>query len=402
MLGVARRRPFPGCCPRCFGGPSARRPERPDSDRPRAPHAHAAEGAADPARRASATAPTSCRGCRCSSSRGTRHGQFVGRAARYAVRVAPTWAEIRPAAPVAKTNAAPPTVTMRFEGADGRSPCRVGRRRPRRGSATSAAPTRPRWRTLHDLPQGPLRRGLSRHRRRLLRDQPRNRVRHPRRARRRSRTRRAPFRRRRFARHRAKRRPVDRRGPGDAHAARARRLAGRRAAGAPPVAVRYARTSDRTVGLVVGDYDRTAPLVIDPILSYAALLGGTGLDEAVSIAVDAADNVYLAGTTSSANFPGAPGSSSGLDVFVAKLELARAPALLRVRRRRRRRRGARASPSTRRATPTSREPRPRRTSPRRRRARPRTRRRDRRVRLQAVDHRRRAAVLDVSRRHRRR
>jgi hypothetical protein len=85
------------------------------------------------------------------------------------------------------------------------------------------------------------------------------------------------------------------------------------------VPVRYERTSDRTVRLAVGQYNREAPLVIDPILSYAALLGGTGLDEAVSITVDAADNVYLAGTTSSPNFPGAPGASNAVDVFVAKL-----------------------------------------------------------------------------------
>jgi hypothetical protein len=86
------------------------------------------------------------------------------------------------------------------------------------------------------------------------------------------------------------------------------------------VPVRYEPSGPTSVRLVVGGYDTTQPLVIDPILSYAALLGGTGLDEAVSVAVDAAGYVYLAGTTSSANFPGAPGASRGLDVFVAKLD----------------------------------------------------------------------------------
>jgi hypothetical protein len=86
------------------------------------------------------------------------------------------------------------------------------------------------------------------------------------------------------------------------------------------VPVRYERTGPTAVRFAVGRYDRRARLVIDPILSYAALLGGTGLDEAVSVAVDPTGHVYLAGTTSSTNFPGATGVSRGLDVFVAKLD----------------------------------------------------------------------------------
>ena len=50
------------------------------------------------------------------------------------------------------------------------------------------------------------------------------------------------------------------------------------------------------------------------------LLGGSGLDEAASVAVDAAGNVYVAGTTSSPGFPGAPGSPGGIDLFVTKLD----------------------------------------------------------------------------------
>ncbi len=87
-----------------------------------------------------------------------------------------------------------------------------------------------------------------------------------------------------------------------------------------PVASRYALHADGTVGFALGRYDRRKALVIDPILSYSRLLGGSGLDEAVSVAVDATGNVYVAGTTSSPGFPGAPGSPGGIDLFVTKLD----------------------------------------------------------------------------------
>ena len=86
------------------------------------------------------------------------------------------------------------------------------------------------------------------------------------------------------------------------------------------VASRYVLHADGTVGFALGRYDRRKALVIDPILSYSTLLGGSGLDEAASVAVDAAGNVYLAGTTSSPGFPGAPGSPGGIDLFVTKLD----------------------------------------------------------------------------------
>ncbi|MFI5078493.1 MAG: SBBP repeat-containing protein, partial [Vicinamibacteria bacterium] len=78
--------------------------------------------------------------------------------------------------------------------------------------------------------------------------------------------------------------------------------------------------ADGTVGFALGRFDRVKSLVIDPILSYSTLLGGSGLDEAASVAVDAAGNVYVAGTTSSPAFPGATGSPGGIDLFVTKLD----------------------------------------------------------------------------------
>ncbi|MGH8866028.1 MAG: SBBP repeat-containing protein, partial [Burkholderiales bacterium] len=55
-------------------------------------------------------------------------------------------------------------------------------------------------------------------------------------------------------------------------------------------------------------YDTTKPLVIDPVLVYSTYLGGSGLDLALGIAVDAAGNAYVAGLTDSANFPTTPGA----------------------------------------------------------------------------------------------
>jgi|GEM_PF-2311475 len=57
------------------------------------------------------------------------------------------------------------------------------------------------------------------------------------------------------------------------------------------------------IGFQVQAWDRRRPLVIDPVLSYAAVIGDA---RNVRLAVDAAGNMYLAGTTRSATFPVSP------------------------------------------------------------------------------------------------
>ena len=86
----------------------------------------------------------------------------------------------------------------------------------------------------------------------------------------------------------------------------------------------FRESGGRTVGFEIGDYDRTRPLIIDPVLVYSAFLGGSGLDKAWDIAVDTNGCVYLTGETASSNFPTNNAlysrNSGGLrDVFVAKL-----------------------------------------------------------------------------------
>jgi hypothetical protein len=85
---------------------------------------------------------------------------------------------------------------------------------------------------------------------------------------------------------------------------------------------RFAVDVDGAVRFVVGDYDVARPLIIDPVLSYSTLLGGSGFDTATSLAVDSAGAAYVAGFTESYNFPTANPEQSynagGNDVFVAK------------------------------------------------------------------------------------
>lgn len=85
----------------------------------------------------------------------------------------------------------------------------------------------------------------------------------------------------------------------------------------------YRILRDGTVAFRIGPYDRTQPLIIDPVLTYSTYLGGGGMDAVTSIAVDGAGNAYLAGWTTSIDFPTVnpirPANGGGVDAFVAKL-----------------------------------------------------------------------------------
>ena len=53
----------------------------------------------------------------------------------------------------------------------------------------------------------------------------------------------------------------------------------------------------------LGDYDRSAALVIDPAIAYVAYIGGTGGDVGVRVGHDSQGNIYIGGYTFSVNFP---------------------------------------------------------------------------------------------------
>ena len=94
-----------------------------------------------------------------------------------------------------------------------------------------------------------------------------------------------------------------------------------------PFALGPARRRRRAFGFNVGDYDPATTLVIDPtVLIYAGYIGGDGDDQGIDIAVDAAGNAYVTGTTTSAaaTFPEKVGPSLTFggqqDAFVAKVD----------------------------------------------------------------------------------
>lgn len=76
-----------------------------------------------------------------------------------------------------------------------------------------------------------------------------------------------------------------------------------------PVSTSYRLHGSRRFSFTLGAYDRSRPLVIDPVLLYGTYLGGSPYvplhndDFASAIAIDGAGNAYVTGETKSAQFP---------------------------------------------------------------------------------------------------
>lgn len=81
------------------------------------------------------------------------------------------------------------------------------------------------------------------------------------------------------------------------------------------------RAQGNTVSFDLGHYDRSRPLVIDPLL-WGTYLGGSGDDRIEAIAHDSAGRAVVAGETASSDFPTTVGAYdttlSGTEAFVAK------------------------------------------------------------------------------------
>ena len=94
-----------------------------------------------------------------------------------------------------------------------------------------------------------------------------------------------------------------------------------------PVHAEYRLEANRDVSITLDRYNRSAPLVIDPVISLAAYLNGSKSDTGVSIAHDAQGFVYVAGNTSSTDFPVTANgfsvaTAATQNVWVMKLDLA--------------------------------------------------------------------------------
>ncbi len=94
------------------------------------------------------------------------------------------------------------------------------------------------------------------------------------------------------------------------------------------VPARYVHSGENDFGVSLAAYDKKAPLIIDPVLSYGTFLGGKLDDGALAIAVDGSGNAYVAGYTLSSDFPTATAyqrnlsSNGGKNAFITKFNAA--------------------------------------------------------------------------------
>jgi len=122
-----------------------------------------------------------------------------------------------------------------------------------------------------------------------------------------------------------------------------------------PVVGKFTLRGKNQVGFELADYDRSRALIIDPVLSYSTYLGGSGVESCSTIigqpvtgttsgganagtprcpavAVDSAQNIYIAGSTMSTDFPGPSGTAPRLgtagtaNIFIAKINPSASPA----------------------------------------------------------------------------
>lgn len=74
--------------------------------------------------------------------------------------------------------------------------------------------------------------------------------------------------------------------------------------------------------ITLGTYDASRRLVIDPVVDYAAYLSGSAADRAYAIAADSTGNAVVTGFTASTNFPSTLGAvfAGSQDAFVTRID----------------------------------------------------------------------------------
>ncbi len=80
------------------------------------------------------------------------------------------------------------------------------------------------------------------------------------------------------------------------------------------------RVAGNEVGFVVGPYDRSQVLIIDPTLEWHTFQGSSGYDGAYGIALDGGGNVYVTGLSSATWGTPLHAHGGDVDIFVLKLD----------------------------------------------------------------------------------
>ncbi len=88
---------------------------------------------------------------------------------------------------------------------------------------------------------------------------------------------------------------------------------------------RYRKNADGTFGFVLGRYDRTKTLIVDPALTLSTFLGGSQSDYAIAIGHDLPGFIYVAGATQSSDFqtngnPVATTLTGSSNLFLVKID----------------------------------------------------------------------------------
>lgn len=85
------------------------------------------------------------------------------------------------------------------------------------------------------------------------------------------------------------------------------------------VSAAYHVDAQGAVSFDLGAYDPSLPLVIDPVLAFSTYMAGNNVDVATAVTTDSQGNVFVGGYTRSTTFMGVPGATGTEDTWIAKL-----------------------------------------------------------------------------------